>query len=216
MKAPAPVLHVVDDDASFLTSLARWLRGAGYAVERYASAAEFLERRQPGAPGCVLADLQMPGLNGLELQAALASGTDPLPVVFLTGHGDLRTSVRAMKQGAEDFLSKTAPKEELLAAIQSALARDAQDRVDRARGEGLRRRLETLTSREQETLVLVARGLLNKEIAARLGIHERTVKLHRTTLTRKLGVHSAAELALLAREAGILPEGAVERPAGAP
>jgi FixJ family two-component response regulator len=200
-----PVIHVVDDDASFLTAVSRFLRAAGYTVRRYASAAEFLAQREAGIPGCVLADLRMPGMSGLDLQSALATAPDPLPVVFLSGHGDIPSTVRAMKEGAEDFLTKQAPKEELVAAVQRALARDARERAERARRRALQERLASLTHREREVLGLVVRGKLNKEIAAELGIHERTVKLHRTAITTKLNVQSVAQLTRLAQEAGLLP-----------
>jgi FixJ family two-component response regulator len=205
MKAGPAVIHVVDDDASFLKAVSRFLRAAGYQVEPHGSAAEFLERRDPGARGCVVADLRMPGASGLDLQEALANEPDPLPVVFLTARGDIPSTVRAMKQGAEDFLTKDAPREDLVAALERALARDARERAERERSHALERRLATITPREREVLALVVRGKLNKEIAGELGIGERTVKLHRTSLTGKLGVRSVAELTRLAQEAGILP-----------
>jgi RNA polymerase sigma factor (sigma-70 family) len=205
MTPEAPIVHLVDDDASFLSAMSRFLRASGFSVERYASADEFLARHRSGVPGCVLVDLQMPGSSGLDLQAAVASSPDPLPIVFLTAHGDIPTSVRAMKRGAEDFLTKRAPKEELLAAVMRALERDARERAERARLRELHSRLETLTPREREVLALVVQGKLNKEIASELGIHERTVKLHRTAVTTKLQVHSVAQLTRLAQDAGILP-----------
>ena len=201
----APVIHVVDDDASFLTALSRFLGAAGFTVKKYGSASEFLSRRPVGMPGCVVADLRMPEQNGLDLQAALAASPDPLPVVFLSAHGDVPTTVRAMKQGAEDFLTKRAPKEELLAAVRRALERDTRERRERERKHDLNDRLSGLTHREREVFALVVEGKLNKQIAAALGIHERTVKLHRTSITGKLGVHSVAELTRLAQEAGLLP-----------
>ena len=130
MSASPALIHVVDDDASFLTAICRFLRAHGYEVRRYRSAAEFLEKREVGVPGCVLADLRMPGRSGLDLQAELTDSDHPLPVVFLSGHGDVPTTVRAMKGGAEDFLTKQAPKEELLAAIDRALERDARELPD--------------------------------------------------------------------------------------
>jgi FixJ family two-component response regulator len=200
--APAPaVIHVVDDDASFRAAVSRFLRAAGFTVRPYESAALFLSQR-PEGPGCVLADLQMPEMSGLDLQAALAALPHPLPVVFLTGHGDIPTTVRAMRQGAEDFLTKDASKEALLAAVDRALARDTRERAERARRQELRDRLDTLTSREREVLALVVQGKLNKQIGADLGIHERTVKLHRTSMVGKLRVHSVAELTRLVQEAG--------------
>jgi FixJ family two-component response regulator len=205
MTPEAPIVHIVDDDASFLSAMSRFLRASGFSVERYGSATDFLERRRSGTPGCVLVDLQMPGLSGLDLQAAMASSPDPLPIVFLTAHGDIPTSVRAVKRGAEDFLTKRASKEELLAAVKRALERDTRERAERARRRELHTRLGALTSREREVLALVVQGKLNKEIAAQLGIHERTVKLHRTAVTTKLEVQSVAQLTRLAQEAGLLP-----------
>ncbi len=198
-----PTVYLVDDDASFLTAASRLLRATGHPVKTFPSAAEFLKYLPAAGPGCVVADLQMPGLSGLDLQSALARTNNPLPVLFLTGHGDIPTSVRAMRQGAEDFLTKRAPKEELLEAVKRALARDARERAERTRIQGLRARFDTLSEREREVLQHVIRGQLNKQIAADLGIHERTVKLHRTAITTKLGVPSVAELTRLAQEAGL-------------
>jgi two-component system response regulator FixJ len=204
MSATQPTVHIVDDDASFLAATSRLLRASGFAVRTFASAAEFLAtRKDEDAPGCVLADVQMPGMNGLELQAALARAQNPLPILFLTGHGDIPSSVRAMRDGAEDFLEKRAPKEQLLGAVQRALARDAREREARARQRELRARFDALTKRELEVLGHVVRGRLNKQIAGDLGIHERTVKLHRTAITTKLGVQSVAELTRLTDEAGL-------------
>ncbi len=205
MTSSTPVVHLVDDDASFSTAMTRLLRASGFAVAHYPSAAAFLARAHDDAPGCVLVDLQMPGMSGLDLQAALSSARFPHPIVFLTAHGDIPTSVRAMKQGAEDFLVKNASKEDLLAAVQRALLRDAREREARNRIREHRRRLATLSPREREVLALVVQGLLNKEIAATLGIHERTVKLHRTAVTTKLDVHSVAQLTRLVQEAETLP-----------
>jgi len=204
MTTTAPTVHIVDDDASFLAATSRLLRASGYAVKIFASAAEFLAaRRDEDEPGCVLTDMQMPGMSGLDLQSALAQSPNPLPILFLTGHGDIPSSVRAMRDGAEDFLEKRAPKEQLLDAVQRALARDAGERATRTRQRALRQRFDTLTKRELEVLAHVVRGRLNKQIAGDLGIHERTVKLHRTAITTKLGVQSVAELTRLTDEAGI-------------
>ena len=196
-------VFVVDDDASFLKSLARLLRAAGYAVQTFESAAALLSHLTPETTGCVVTDLQMPGSNGLELQAALAQLANPLPVIFLSGQADIPTSVRAMRRGAEDFLTKLSPKEELLAAVQRALARDAQERQQRAQQRELRARFAVLTPRELEVLRHVVNGWQNKQIAGELGIGLRTVKLHRTNLTRHLRVQSVAELTRLVAEAGI-------------
>ena len=199
--APQRTVFVVDDDASFRTAVSRLLRAAGHQVKAFASASEFVQSLPATGPGCVVADLQMPGLSGLDLQAALAGSDNPLPVLFLTGHGDIPTSVHAMRLGAEDFLTKRAPREALLDAVNRALARDAHERAERARVQEARARFATLTEREREVLEHVLRGQLNKQIAADLGIHERTVKLHRTAITNKVGVQSVAELTQLWMEA---------------
>lgn len=201
--SPPPTVFVVDDDASFGKGIERMLRASGYAVSRFTSAADFLAHRPAGAVGCVVADLRMPGMDGMSLQQALAQSDDPLPVVFLTGHGDIPTSVTAMRHGAEDFLTKTAPRDQLLGAIERALARDAHERRARADQRGLQARFSGLTPREHEVLAHVLRGQLNKQIAADLGINERSVKRHRTSLMAKLRVESVAALTRLAVEAGI-------------
>ena len=206
-----PTVFVVDDDASFNASLERLLRASGYPVACFQSAADFLAHRPPGAPGCVVVDLHMPGMDGLSLQQALAQSADPLPIVFLTGHGDIPTSVTAMRHGAEDFLTKTAPSEQLLAAIGNALARDASERLERSRQRERQERFSRLTPREREVLAHVLTGRLNKQIAADLGVDERSVKRHRTSLMAKLGVGSVAALVQLAVEAGIV---ARDPPAG--
>src|SRR5262249_27024 len=153
------------------------------------SGADLLSRVTPQTRGCVVADLEMPGVGGLELQALLAGRGVAMPLVFLTGHGDIPSSVRAMREGAVDFLEQLAPKEQLVEAITRALEREAETHAVRMRQEECRRRLAALTDREREVLALVVRGKMNKQIAAALGIHERTVKLHRTGITSKLGVH---------------------------
>ena len=178
------------------------LRVSGFTVKTFSSATEFLTQPELDVPGCVLADLEMPGLSGLDLQEALEKAGYGIPIIFLSGHGDIPTTVQAMRRGAEDFLTKRAPKEELLDAVKRALARDARERADRARLETLRSHFAALSSRELEVLQHVVQGKLNKQIADDLGIHERTVKLHRTNITTKLGVHSAAELTKLWMEAG--------------
>lgn len=202
---PPATIFIVDDDPSFLTATSRLLRASGFAVQTFAAAMDFLTQRDAAAAGCVVADLQMPGMNGLELQAALARTGNPLPILFLTGNGDIPSSVRAMRGGAEDFLTKTAPKEELLDAIQRAVARDVRERDDRERRREVSALFDALTEREREVLGHVVRGRLNKQIADDLGIGERTVKLHRTSITTKLHAASVAELTRLAHEAGILP-----------
>jgi FixJ family two-component response regulator len=203
-------VFIVDDDASFLKSVSRLLRASGYAVQTFARTEDFLARLTPEMSGCVLTDLKMPGLNGLELQAALARSANALPVVFLSAQGDIPTTVQAMRHGAEDFLTKLAPKEKLLDAIRRALVRGAQERKTRERRRELRARFAALSPRELEVLEHVLRGRMNKEIAADLGIHERTVKLHRTNLKAKLRVQTLAEMMQLAGESGL----SKHRPAG--
>jgi FixJ family two-component response regulator len=198
-------VFIVDDDTSFLQSVSRLLRAVGYSVQAFASASEFLARLAPGMSGCVVTDLQMPGMNGLELQAALRRSANPLPVIFLTGQGDIPATVNAMRSGAEDFLTKRAPKEELLAAVERAFQRDAQERQQREQLQSLRQRFDELSQRELEVLSHVVQGRMNKQIAADLNINERTVKLHRTNITRKLAVQSVAELTRLVDEAGLFP-----------
>ena len=204
MSLPAePVTSfVVDDDSSFLLSVGRLLRASRYRVKMFSSAEEFLAQLQVCQPGCVLVELNMPGMDGLEPQTVLAQTDNPLPVVFFTGRGDIPSSVKAMRQGATDFLTKLASKEELLTAIREALARDARDAEVRKQRSELRARFDVLTARELEVLAQVVQGKLNKEIAADLGINERTVKLHRTAVTTKLHVPSVAELTKLWIEAG--------------
>ena len=201
---PPPTVFIVDDDASFRNALARLLRGGGYAVQMFASATQFLQAARSDAPGCILLDLQMPGPSGLDLQSALARSDNPLPVVFLTGKGDIPTSVHAMRAGAEDFLTKPVKKDVLFPAIERALARDAQERGLRARRRELRARFDTLTPREREVLAHVLTGQLNKQIALDVDAAERTIKAHRANLMAKLQVQSVAELVRLAHEAGFV------------
>ena len=196
-------VFIVDDDPSFLKSMSRLLDAVGYTVRAFESAQEFLEQIGPETSGCVVTDLQMPGMDGLKLQEALRRTTNPLPVIFLTGQGDIPTTVNAMRRGAEDFLMKRAPKEELLSAIERAFEREAHERHARGRLHELRNRFHDLSQRELEVLGHVVQGKMNKEIAAELKINERTVKLHRTNITRKLKVQSAVELSRLADEAGL-------------
>jgi prepilin-type processing-associated H-X9-DG protein len=207
MTTAEPIVHVVDDDPSFLVALTRLLRASGYSVRTHNSPVEFLKESSGDSPGCVVLDLQMPGLNGLELQEAIAKWENPLPIVFLTGYGEVPDAVHAIRHGAEDFLSKRASKEELLDAIKRALARDVEERKQRVRQRDLRRLFTTLTEREREVLAHVVQGQLNKQIAGDLELNERTVKLHRTAITTKLGVKSVAELMQLLHEADLIKDG---------
>ena len=207
-----PVVHLVDDDASFLKAASRLLQASGYTVRTFASAAALLAQVTPETRGCVIADLRMPGVSGLDLQDALAKSGATLPVLFLTGEADIPSSVRAMRHGAEDFLEKRAPKARLLDAVNRALARDSRECIERARLRALRAAFNTLSPREREVLTHVVRGDLNKKTAADLGIGERTVKAHRTAITAKLNVRSVAELTRLVQEAGLFDTGATTLP----
>jgi two-component system response regulator FixJ len=197
-----PIVRLVDDDASFLKALARMLRASGFEVQTFASADEFLARKDLDLPGCVIVDLQMPGLGGLDLQEALAKNRHALPVIFLSGNGDIPSTVQAMRRGAEDFLTKRAPKEDLLDAVKRAIDRDERERNGRARQDALHACFITLTPREREVLQHVIQGKLNKQIAYDLNINERTVKLYRTSIKGKLNVHSTVELTTLWLEFG--------------
>jgi FixJ family two-component response regulator len=203
--SPTPVIHVVDDDPSFRTAITRLLRAAKYEVRSYASAAEFLASPPCAAPGCIVLDLKMPGASGLELQQSIASTDEPLPIIFLTGNGDIPASVRAMKAGAVDFLTKPVERQMLLRAIQNALDRNAVERSSRANLRELKDLYETLTAREREVLAHVVGGKLNKQIAFDLGTTERTIKAHRGSIMGKLGIQSVAELARMAQDLGIRP-----------
>lgn len=214
MSGSEPTVHVVDDDASFLVASSRLLRASGFAVRTFSSASEFFAQRDTDAPGCVVADLQMPGMNGLDLQEALSRTCNPLPILFLTGHGDIPSTVRAMRGGAEDFLEKRAPREKLLEAVKRALVSDAREREARVRQREVRELFSALSAREREVLGHVVQGRLNKQIACDLGIHERTVKHHRSSITAKLGVPSVAELTRLTQEAGIFARPVANFPKG--
>ena len=200
-----PIIHIVDDDNSFRTAVTRLLRAANYEIRTYASAAEFIEAAPGTTPGCVLLDLRMPQTSGFDVQQWLAKRAEPLPIVFLTGHGDIPASVQAMKGGAVDFLTKPVKRETLLRAIQNALARDETERKSRTLLRELRNRYEYLTPREREVLAHVIAGKLNKQIAFDLGTTERTIKAHRASLMNKLAVQSVAELTRMARDLGIEP-----------
>ena len=199
------LVHVVDDDASFRTAIERRLKHAGYEVETYSSAQHLLDRL-PGAekPGCILLDVQMPGLSGLELQDRLIELGSILPIVFVTGHSDIPTTVRAIKAGAEDFLTKPIPSEQLIAAIERALARYELARSRRTELNSFRALVATLTPRERQVFDLIVRGMINKKIAGELGTTERTVKAHRHEVMEKMQVASLAELVSSAVRLGVI------------
>jgi FixJ family two-component response regulator len=200
MTPPTPIVHVVDDDDSLRTAVMRLLRAAGYEVRGYPSAGEFLLARPANTPGCVVLDVCMPGPSGLDLQEAFGKLDAALPIIFLTGHGDISMSVRAMKSGAVDFLTKPVQREALLTAVRNALARDAETRAAQGRASALHFRYETLTPRERAVFALVVAGKLNKHIATELGISERTVKAHRAQVMEKMHVASLAELVRVAEQ----------------
>ena len=206
MTAPTPLIHVVDDDESLRTALLRLLDAAGFKARGYASVGDFLLHPPPDGPGCVLLDVRMPGPSGLDLQAALLREGNALPVVFLTGYADVAASVQAMKAGAVDFLTKPVKREALFEALERALARDAAEHSARSEAEQLRAAFAALTPREQAVFDRVVAGQLNKQIAYALGIAERTVKMQRAQLMKKLGASSAAELGRLAERLQHLPD----------
>jgi FixJ family two-component response regulator len=200
----APVIHIVDDDASFRTAISRVLKVAGYEVADYDSATCFLRAIEAARPGCILLDVKMPALGGLQLQEELVKLSLSWPIIFMTGHGDIPTSVRAIKAGAEDFLSKPVSKQTLLEAIERAFVRHAA--IQRSQGQlnSFRSLISTLTPREGEVFALMVRGKPNKQIAFQLGTSERTIKAHRHMVMHKLQVQSFAEAVSIAERAGLL------------
>jgi FixJ family two-component response regulator len=205
----SPVVHVVEDDDSARAATARLLRVAGYAVHTHSTSAAFLASMPIRTPGCVVLDLQMPGPNGLDIQAALAAADEPLPVVFLSGRGDVAQSVQAMKAGAVDFLTKSAEAEVVLRAVASAVARDARDRERRVRERELRARYDRLSAREREVFAHLISGQLNKQVGFDLGISLQTTKIHRHRVLEKMQASSIVELARMAEALGVEPVGAV-------
>jgi len=202
-RGPDTIIAVVDDDPSVREGLRRLIRSVGWQAEIFASAQEFLARPRTEAPSCLLLDLQLPGLSGLDLQKQMAEARLEIPVVFLTGHGTIPASVQAMKAGAVEFLTKPVDEEDLLKAIQEAIERDRRTRQQHAEIRELRGRYELLTTREQEVMLQVISGLLNKQIAAELEITEDTVKFHRGHIMRKMQAESLADLVRMAENLGV-------------
>ena len=206
-----PVIHIVDDDASFRTAVGRLLREFGYEIVVYESAKQLLERLADDfVPGCILLDVQIPGLSGPELQDHLIKKGSTLPIIFLTGYGDIPTSVKAIKAGADDFLTKPVAREQLLASIERAIARHERTKQQRDRVDALRFLAGKLTPRESEVFKLVILGKMNKQIAHELGTTERTIKAHRQRVMQKLQVQSLAELVSIGERIGVLSESASE------
>ena len=194
MSDPEGTVFVVDDDPSMLKALARLCQSAGLTAKAFASAREFLDTGVPETPACLLLDVRMPGLSGLDLQTELAARNIQTSIVFITGHGDIPTSVRAMKAGAVDFLTKPFRDKDLLTAIQAALHKDVRLKADQVERKTIQRRLQNLTPRERQVFELVVKGMLNKQIAAELGASEQTIKVHRGRVMEKMQVDSVAEL----------------------
>jgi FixJ family two-component response regulator len=202
--APFPSVFVIDDDASVRRALARLIKSAGRQVQMFASAREFLDgAHYRQGPACLVLDVHLPDLNGLDLQRELKAAHATLPIIFITGYGDIPMSVKAMKAGAVDFLPKPVQGADLLRAIEQALARAARDGAEREELEVIQSRVATLTPRELEVMALVVRGLLNKQIAFELGTVEKTIKVHRARVMEKMRVESLAELVRAAQRAGI-------------
>jgi FixJ family two-component response regulator len=204
-RAAAPIVYVVDDDEAARKGTARLLKAAGFEARPCASAREFLDAVDPEMSGCIILDVRLPDQNGLDVQLALAERAIPLPIIFITGHGQIPDTVRAIQRGAVDFLTKPVDGGVLLAAVARALAQEAASRAERQRHRELRRRYERLTPREREVFLHLIAGQINKQVAADLEIAERTIKLHRANILQKLEVNSMAELARLAADLGIEP-----------
>jgi FixJ family two-component response regulator len=197
------IVFVVDDDDAVRRALERLIKSVGLEVETFASAQEFLDHDPPMRPACIVTDVRMPGLSGLDLQQQMANAGLSMPIIFMTGHGTVAMSVRAMKAGAADFLQKPVDDQVLLDAIHRALERGSRDQKERVRRAGIRSRVESLTAREREVFEHVVRGMLNKQIAAELGASEKTIKVHRARVMQKMQADSLADLVRMAERVGI-------------
>ena len=200
--AKEPIVFVVDDDLSVREGIQSLLTSVGLSVDTFPSAKKFLNHPRPDRPSCVILDVRMPGLSGLDLQRELTKIGASIPIIFITGHGDVRMTVQAMKDGAVEFLAKPFREQELLDAVREAIGRDRTERQHRAGLAGLRRRFESLTLRERDVMARVAAGFLNKQVAAELGISEITVKTHRAQVMKKMHAESLADLVRIADQLG--------------
>jgi FixJ family two-component response regulator len=200
---PAPIVFVVDDDASVRDALSSLFRSVGLQVELFGSAAEFLRRKPSDVPSCLVLDIRLPGMSGLDFQAQLAAANIQIPIIIMTGHGDIPMSVRAMKAGASDFLAKPFRDQDMLDAVAAAIRRDRQARDSERAVSSLRASYEQLTTREREVMALVTAGLMNKRAAAELGLSEITVKIHRGHVMKKMNAKSLADLVRMAESLGL-------------
>jgi FixJ family two-component response regulator len=200
-----PTVFIIDDDPSARRGLTRLVRAAGMNVESFSSARGFLETEKYEGPGCIVLDVRMPEMTGPELQSELVKAEYSMPIIFLSAHADVEITAEAMKRGAVDFLTKPVDRDDLLEAIHLSLTKDAENRAQRAELSAINERISSLTPREYEVMTYVATGILNKQIAAELGISEETVKIHRGRVMQKLGIESVAELVRLCEKAGIEP-----------
>jgi FixJ family two-component response regulator len=203
MREEQPVVFVIDDDASVRDAIVDLLRSVGLAVESFGSTQEFLQSNRPDAPGCIVLDVRLPGPSGLEFQRTLNKSNIDLPVIFISGHADIPMSVRAMKSGAIEFLTKPVPEQELLDAIQTGIERDRARRQDARVLAELRERFDSLTPREREVLAFVVTGRRNKQIAAQANLSEMTVKVHRSQIMRKMRAKSLVDLVRMADALGV-------------